>query len=42
MSRLAQVKAYDKIRFRAVTLEEARRAREELGKTVDEGAVVVD
>lgn len=42
MCRLAQVKAYDKIRFRAVTLEEARRAREELGKTVHEGAVVVD
>ncbi len=42
MWRLAQVKAYDKIRFRAVTLGEARRAREELEKMVDMNNVIVD
>ena len=42
MWRLAQVKAYDKIGFRAVTLEEARRAREELGRMVDIGNIVID
>jgi len=41
MWRLAQVKAYDRIRFRAVTLEEARRARVELGKMVDRNNIVV-
>jgi biotin-dependent carboxylase-like uncharacterized protein len=42
MWRLAQVKAYDKIRFRAVTLDEARRAREELDNMVGGKNAIVE
>ena len=40
MWRLGQVKAYDKIRFRAVTLNEARRARDESERIVQKDNLV--